>query len=193
MEIPAVLRERYRRLFRFYDRNGDGVHTLGGDFDPVARAIAARRQGRFPSPFPDLLGLLMATYRHENRRRDRDGNGVVDLEEFITSHGRVLAAFRATPRQARAFLEKAAGGFFDVLDLDGDGALELADLEAFARAYGHDVGGIGENLAGMLADLGLPPGRLPRAAFLTLVEQYWFDPSPKAPGRRLFEGVGLAA
>ncbi len=43
----------------------------------------------------------------------------------------------------------------------------------------------------MLAALGLPHGRLPRQAFLTLVEQYWFDPSPEAPGRHLFDGVDL--
>ena len=43
----------------------------------------------------------------------------------------------------------------------------------------------------MLAELNLPPGRLPRQAFLLLVEQFWFDPSPAAPGRRLFDGVPL--
>jgi hypothetical protein len=32
---------------------------------------------------------------------------------------------------------------------------------------------------------------LPRQAFLLLVEQFWFDPSPTTPGRRLFDGVPL--
>ena len=71
-------------------------------------------------------------------------------------------------------------------DLDGAGALELADLEAFARAYGKPTGGIRANLARMLAAFDLPPDRLPRAVFLTLVTQYWFDPSPEVPGRWLF-------
>ena len=55
--------------------------------------------------------------------------------------------------------------------------------------------GISEQMATldqMLAALGLPPGRLPRQAFLTLVEPYGFNPSPEAPGRHLFDGVGLA-
>ena len=73
-----------------------------------------------------------------------------------------------------------------------DGQLDLDDLAAFAAAYGHPTAGIAANLERMLAALGLPPGRLPRQAFLTLVEQYWFDPSPEAPGRCLFDGVGLA-
>ncbi len=85
------------------------------------------------------------------------------------------------PEASRAFIARAAGGFFDVLDLDQDGHLVLEDLAAFATAYGHTSGGIAANLAAMLAALGLPPDRLPRAAFLTLVEQYWFDPSPDAP------------
>jgi len=190
MQIPAVLVARYTRLFRFYDRDGDGVHTLSGDFTPVAERINARWGDR-STPSPNLLQLLLDTYAHENSRRDSDGSGSVDLKEFIDSHGRVLTAFLASPGPARAFIDRAAGGFFDLLDLDGDGALELADLQAFAAAYDHPVDGIGANLDAMLAELGLPPGRLPRTAFLTLVEQYWFDASPCAPGRRLFDGVPL--
>jgi Ca2+-binding EF-hand superfamily protein len=190
VSLPAELMRRYRRLFGFYDRDGDGRHTLEGDFEPVAVRIARRWQGR-PSRFPDLLGLLVDTYRHENARRDRNHDGTVDADEFVASHGQVFAAFQADPSGARAFMARAAGGFFDVLDLDGDGQLDLDDLAAFAAAYGHPTAGIAENLNRMLAALGLPPGRLPRQAFLTLVEQYWFDPSPEAPGRHLFDGVGL--
>jgi Ca2+-binding EF-hand superfamily protein len=190
VSLPAELMRRYRRLFRFYDRDGDGRHTLEGDFEPVAARIARRWQGR-PSRFPDLLGLLLDTYRHENERRDQNHDGTVDQEEFVASHGRVFAAFQADPQAAREFMARSAGGFFDVLDLDGDGQLDLDDLAAFAAAYGHTTAGIAANLDRMLAGLGLPPGRLPREAFLTLVEQYWFDPSPQAPGRHLFDGVGL--
>ncbi len=188
MAVPQVLIERYRRLFRFYDRDGDGLHSLERDFNPVARSIHARWQGHVP-PFADLLQLLLSTYEHENRRRDQDRNGTVELDEFVHSHQSVVAAYEANRDAARAFIARAAGGFFDVLDLDRDGALELADLEAFAAAYGHPVEGIAANLDQILRELELPAGRLPRQAFLTLVEQYWFDPSPTTPGRLLFGGV----
>lgn len=188
MPVPQVLIDRYRRLFRFYDRDGDGLHVLEQDFTPVARSLHARWQGRVP-PFADLLQLLLSTYQHENSRRDQDGNGTVEIDEFVASHKSVVAAYQANRDAARAFIARAAGGFFDVLDLDRDGALELADLEAFAAAYGHPVEGIAANLAQMLSELDLPAGRLPREAFLTLVEQYWFDPSPTAPGRLLFSGM----
>jgi len=189
--LPAGLIRRYRRLFAFYDRDGDGLHTLQADFEPVAALIAQRWRGR-TTPFPDLLQLLLATYRHENGRRDQNHDGQVDQAEFVASHGRVFAAFLADPAAARSFVARSAGGFFDVLDIDSDGQLDLDDLVAFAAAYGHPTTGIAANLERMLAGLGLPPGRLPRDAFLTLVEQYWFDPSPEIPGRHLFDGVGLA-
>jgi hypothetical protein len=191
MAIPEVLLDRYNSLFRFYDRQNTGVLTLGEDFAPAARRIEERWRGTTP-PFPNLLQVLLSTYAHEQQRRDRDGDGCVNLEEFLASHEAVLAAYRANPEQSRAFIERAAGGFFDVLDLDGDGALEIADLEAFAAAYGHSGEGIAANLNIMLAELGLPPERLPRQAFLTLVEQYWFDASPTTPGRRLFGGLLLS-
>lgn len=190
MQLPTTLIARYRRLFRFYDRDGNGLHSLAGDFKPVAESLNARWGERL-TPVPHLLQVLLDTYAHENSRRDSDASGSVDLQEFIASHGRVLAAFRSMPEQARRFIDRAAGGFFDVLDLDGDGVLELADVQVFAAAYGHPVEGIAANLDAMLAELGLPPGRLPRQAFLTLVEQYWFDPSPTVPGRLLFDGIPL--
>mgnify|MGYP003338047758 CR=1 FL=1 len=190
MSIPAALIDRYQRLFRFYDRDGDGVHTLSGDFLPVARDIASRSEAG-PNPRPHLLQVLIETYAHESLRRDADGDGRVTLEEFVASHAAALNAFQTEPDQAREFIARAAGGLFDALDIDGDGVLLPSDLAAFAASYGHPVEGISANLDRMLQELGLPPGRLPRQAFLTLVEQYWFDPSATTPGRLLFDGVGL--
>jgi len=113
---------------------------MDSDFQPAAEAIAARWQNR-TTPFPDLLQLLLDTYTHENQRRDLDRSGEVDEQEFVQSHASVIEAFGRMPEQARAFIARAAGGFFDVLDLNGDGELELADLEAYARAYGKPTAG----------------------------------------------------
>ena len=192
MQIPQALVERYQRLFRFYDRDRDGSHSLAGDFEPVAQDLYARWGDR-PTPFPDLLGLLLSTYRHEVERRDLDGSGAVSEEEFVASHASVIEAFGRLPQQARAFIAQSAGGFFDCLDLDADGCLVLADLEAYASAFGQPTAGIQANLSRMLAAFDLPPDRLPKAVFLELVAQYWFDPSGEAPGRWLFDfGVDLS-
>lgn len=184
--MDPELQRRYRQLFRFYDVHGDGSLSLESDFRPAAEAIAARWQGRI-TPFPDLLALLIATYQHENQRRDLDKSGDVDEQEFVQSHADVIDAFARSPDAAKAFIARAAGGFFDCLDLNGDGILELDDLEAYAMAYGKSVSGIRANLARMLTAFDLPTDRLPREVFLTLVAQYWFDPSPSVPGRWLFD------
>jgi hypothetical protein len=179
------LQRRYRRLFRFYDVDGDGRLCFDNDGRGVAEAIA-RRWAASGRCFPDLLPMLLGYYQHESQRRDLNKSGSVDEQEFVDSHAPALVAFADMPSKAIAFCERAAGVFFDALDLDGDGFLECQDLQAYARACGKPVEGIGDNLARMLADFDLPPDRLPRSVFLTLVRQYWFDPSPDVPGRWLF-------
>ena len=183
--MDPELQRRYRQLFRFYDVQGDGSLSVESDFQQVAEALAARWQNR-STPFPDMLGLLLGTYGHETERRDLNQDGVVDEQEFVESHAPVLQAFARMRPQAEAFITRAAGGFFDCLDLDRDGVLEVGDLEAYAAAYRKPTAGIRANLARMLAAFELPPDRLPRDVFLSLVQQYWFDPSPDVPGRWLF-------
>ncbi|MEB3104689.1 MAG: EF-hand domain-containing protein [Cyanobacteriota bacterium] len=183
--MDPELQRRYRQLFRFYDVQGDGALHVESDFQQVAETLAARWLNR-PTPFPNVLALLMGNYEHENERRDLNHDGEVDEQEFVASHARVVQAFTQMRPQAEAFIARAAGGFFDCLDLDRDGVLEVADLEAYAAAYRKPTAGIRANLARMLAAFELPPDRLPREVFLTLVQQYWFDPSPDVAGRWLF-------
>jgi hypothetical protein len=183
--MDPELQRRYRRLFHFYDLQGDGRLSMERGLRQVAEAIAGRWQGR-TAPFPNILQLLIDTYQHETVRRDLNTDGEVDEQDFVDSHASAVAAYASRREQAEAFIAKAAGGFFDCLDLDRDGVLELADLEAYASAYGKPTSGIRANLARMLAAFELPPDRLPRQVFLNLVAQYWFDPSPTVPGRWLF-------
>lgn len=183
--MDPELQRRYRQLFRFYDVQGAGALSMDGGFRRVAEILAARWQNRTP-PFPDIRNLLIKTYERETQRRDLDKNGEVHEQEFVDSHQPVVIAFQQQRGLAEIFITQAAGGFFDCLDLDRDGILELADLEAYAKAYGKPTEGIRGNLGRMLAAFNLPPDRLPRKIFLALVTQYWFDPSPKVPGRWLF-------
>jgi hypothetical protein len=101
---------------------------MEGDFRQVAEQLAARWENR-SAPFPNVLQLLIGTYQHELSRRDLNQNGVIDEQEFVQSHSAVITAFASMRPQAERFIERAAGGFFDCLDLNRDGVLELADLE----------------------------------------------------------------
>lgn len=184
--MDPELQRRYRRLFHFYDVQARGYLSLESSFRQAAESIAARWLGS-STHFPDLLGLLIATYKHENKRRDLDNRGIVNEAHFVQSHAEVIEAFAKYPEKSKKFIARAAGGFFDCLDLNSDGVLELDDIEAYAKAYGKPTGGVKANLARMLKAFDLPPDQLPREIFLTLVTQYWFDPSPSVPGRWLFD------
>lgn len=185
MPVHAELKRRYLQLFRFYDIDADGRLRFDSDGRGVAEAIAARWPAS-GGDVPDLLPQLLGYSRHEMERRDLDRDGSVDAQEFVDSHAPMLSAYAELPEQAIAFCDRAAGAFFDALDLDRDGVLNLEDLQAYARACRKPVAGIQENLARMLAAFALPPDRLTRDVFLTLVRQFWFDPSPDVPGRWLF-------
>jgi hypothetical protein len=50
-QLPPELVQRYRQLFRYYDRQGNGVLDLETDFQPAATSLAARWQGLSP-PLP---------------------------------------------------------------------------------------------------------------------------------------------
>ena len=179
------LKRRYRNLFSFYDKTGDGQLVFADDLAPVADAIDAR-WGNNKRPFPNLLKLLYATYQKENSNRDLNNDGQVEPDEFVEAHKRVVNNFQAVPDKARAFIRQAAGGFFSCLDLDQDGWLVPDDLAAYAEAYGHPSDWVETNLNTMLEMLGKPLGRIDLETFLLLIEQYWFDPSPNVPGARLF-------
>ena len=73
-----------------------------------------------------------------------------------------------------------------VAGLTSFGQAAFVGVGAYAAAYRKPTAGIRANLARMLAAFELPPDRLPREVFLTLVQQYWFDPSPDVAGRWLF-------
>ena len=179
------LKRRYQRLFRFYDKTGDGRLVFADDLAPVAAAIDAR-WGQNKRPIPNLLKLLYATYQKENSRRDLNHDGVVEPDEFVEAHEPVVQSFQSVPDKARAFIRQAAGGFFSCLDLDQDGWLVPDDLAAYAEAYGHSSDWVETNLNAMLQMLDKPLGRIDMETFLLLIEQYWFDPSPDVPGARLF-------
>ena len=75
--MDPELQRRYRRLFWFYDRQGEGVINMEGDFRQAAETLAARWQN-FRAPFHNILELLIATYQHETERRDLNQDGVVN-------------------------------------------------------------------------------------------------------------------
>ncbi|WP_239651668.1 EF-hand domain-containing protein [Neosynechococcus sphagnicola] len=171
------------------DRNSDGVVEYETDLLEVAKLIAQRK---FPEATPDyqeLFDLLARTYNWENTRRDLDHDGKVTPNEFIQGHEQLAKQMAAHPSEGIAFIAKAAGGFFDILDLDGDGYLSLADVQDYADAYCKGGDWVAANFtqlldsaaAGDASTLGMS-----KALFLELVRQFWFESDQTLPGSHLF-------
>ena len=82
-----------------------------------------------------MLDFLIAPYQHETDSGDLNHDAMVDEQDFVQSHTPIISAFNILRDQAEAFVALAADGFFDCLDLNRDGVLELADLEPYASSY----------------------------------------------------------
>jgi Ca2+-binding EF-hand superfamily protein len=137
--------QRFQRLFQFLDRNNDGFVEYKTDLLPVAEQLASRKFKEGTAEYLALFKLLSETYQWENSRRDRNHDGKVTMEEFVPGHEHIVEQMAANPDAGLDFIAKAAGGFFDVLDLDGDGYLSLMDVQAYAHAYGKEGEWVAEN------------------------------------------------
>lgn len=74
-------------------------------------------------------------------------------QKFVDSHEEVVSALARLPVQARIFIAKAAVGFLDCLNLNGDCVLELA--MAAARAEGESSVASAIQCAAMMKVAGL--------------------------------------
>lgn len=196
--LPENLSKRLLRLFRFMDRNGDGIVEYEADLLEVAKIIARRKYPEATPEYEHLFALLARTYKGENARRDLNWDGKVTPDEFLAGHQKLAQLMTAFPAQGVAFIAQAAGGFFDVLDLDGDGYLSLTDAQDYADAYCKGGDWVGANFTRLLAsdvtnDLTSPPlpaQGMSKAQFLELVRQFWFEPDENLPGSCLFGQPG---
>lgn len=191
--LPITLTKRLLRLFRFMDQNRDGVIEYEADLLAIAQKIAQRKFPTGTPDYQDLFELLAKTYSWENTRRDLNKDGKVTPDEFLEGHQKLAKQMAASPRQGIEFIAKAAGGFFDILDLDGDGYLSLSDVQDYANAYGKGGDWVEANFRALIAS-NLPENTpeeviqrgMPKAQFLELVRQFWFEPDDSLPGSRLF-------
>lgn len=184
--LPESLAQRFQRLFRFMDRNGDGLLDYEADLLVVAQRFAERKFAPGTPGYENLLQLLAQTYTWENSRRDLNHDGHVTLEEFVTSHAGVVQMMASHPEESIAFIARAAGGFFDILDTDNDGFLTVTDVQDYAEAYGKGGAWVSENFQQLIAGTETASQGMAKAQFLELVRQYWFEPDNTWPGAYLF-------
>lgn len=127
LQVSDFLEEKWRRAFRFYDRNNDGVIT-SEDFEMIAEYISKKtganeeEASKTRHEFVKWHGLIQP-----------DPSKVLDLEAFVNG-GRELFKDLNNLIQLNSTM---ASDFFDRMDLDKDGKISFQELSIFYEAVGY--------------------------------------------------------
>lgn len=97
--------EEFKQVFALFDKDGSGTISA----KEIGNVLRALGQNLTEAELVDLV-----------RERDKDGNGELDLEEFIRLWGKMLKEDETEEDLLEAF---------NVYDKDGDGLISLEDLK----------------------------------------------------------------
>ncbi|CAJ0586759.1 unnamed protein product, partial [Mesorhabditis spiculigera] len=113
--IDSIKEGELREIFKDFDKNGDGRITC------EELEMALLRLGERPSN--TKIGQLI-------QQADTDGNGVIDIDEFLSVWRRQMAE----PNEQRELAE-----VFSVFDVDGDGLISESDLNQLFLSLGRPI------------------------------------------------------
>jgi Ca2+-binding EF-hand superfamily protein len=181
--LSAFRRAKLAHQFRIYDTNADGVLERT-DLLRVADALAAAR-GDEPgsAAYQTLSTHYEELWAPLQRRAGGALHAKVTLEGYLAWHTEVLADVTTYEKA----LGRMAGLLFDVFDEDGDGVVNLAEYERFARCTG-----IPGTPASWFPRLDLDnDGRLTRDEVRALAEQFYFSDDPHAPGNWFYGAMEI--
>ncbi|CAJ0959755.1 unnamed protein product, partial [Mesorhabditis belari] len=127
--IETIKETELREIFRDFDKNGDGRITC------EELEMALLKLGEMPSN--TKIGQLI-------QQADTDGNGVIDIDEFLSVWRRQMAE----PNEQRELAD-----VFSAFDVDGDGLISEDDLNQLFLSLGRPIQGIDLAQMLILADL----------------------------------------
>lgn len=172
-------RRKLTRYFEVHDLDGDGRIELA-DFDRVAENLRTRRG--LPADAPAVAALRSA-YRGFwstlQAAADTDGDGGVDLEEWLAHWDRVLADDRRYQAEVAEVLHR----LFALFDQDRTAAIEADEFCDFHAAHGLSPA-FARSVFMDLDDDG--DGAVDWTEFLEMAHAFYLGDDPGAAGNRLF-------
>eukprot|EP01084_Bolivina_argentea_P120882 214292_1 len=118
--ISAAEKEEFRDAFKLFDKDGDGVITV----DEIYTVFQSLKFKQFSKK--DVKKMVAAV--------DIDGNGEIDLDEFI-----VLLRRKRTGKKATMTSEQELEMAFKVFDADGGGSIDADELAAIMQQLGENL------------------------------------------------------
>eukprot|EP00483_Globobulimina_turgida_P002450 UN02454 len=118
--ISDAEKEEFRDAFKLFDKDGDGVITVEEIYE-VFQSLGFKKYNK-----KHIKKMVQAV--------DIDGNGDIDLDEFI-----VLLRSKQSGHQAKMTAEKELEAAFNVFDKDGGGSIDAKELALIMQSLGEKL------------------------------------------------------
>lgn len=180
MGLTDLQRRKYEALFRAYDVDENQVLERSDHTDIVENACKLRGYHPHTREYHDFHAKMIGIWEDLEALADADGDFTVGPDEWLEFY----ESFHNTPREKYDQVIGARNGLMiDMVDLDGDNALNLAEYRQFLECYHID----GQHGATSFPKLDLNgDGRISKPELLQLMEQWVFSDDPASPGNYLF-------
>lgn len=177
---PAGLRRRkLTRYFEVHDLDGDGRIGLA-DFERVVENLRSRRGLAADAASVEALRSAYRSFWSSLRESaDTDGDGEVDLGEWLAHWERVLGDDRRYQREVADIVRR----LFALFDQDGTAAIEADEFCDFHAAHGLSPAFARTVFVDLDHD---GDGAVDWEEFLEMAHAFYLGTEPDAPGNRLF-------
>lgn len=181
--LTDLQRRKLTRYFRVYDIDDDGRIGLA-DFERVVENV--RILHGLPSGSPAHRALRDAYLRRWEALRlsaDTDGDGGVDLDEWLASWDGVLRSDDRYEVEVATVVRR----LLELFDTDEDGVLGPREFADFFGIYGLSTDLAHSTFARLDAD---GDGMITRAELLEISHEFYRGNDPDAPGNHLYGPLG---
>ena len=176
--LTELQARKWTRLFHVYDANGNGV-VEKEDYEEIFQNVVASRNLISGTPEYDrLYAEFMEDWEELRKDADKNNNGKIELSEWLEHGDR-----RSNNTEMYQTVLDLASHIFELLDLNGDGAISLEEYKTFYRSWR-----LSEELAAeIFPKLDLDDdGGISKKEFMVLIWQFHHSDDPDAPGNLFF-------
>lgn len=176
--LTELQTRKWTRLFHVYDADGNGV-VEKTDFETIFQNVAVARNLTPGSPeYQKLHAKFMEDWEYLQKDVDKNNNGQIDIQEWL-EHGE----HRINSPEMYQTVIDLANQMFELLDLDGNGVISLAEYKTVLQSWRVSEDVAAENFPKL--DLN-GDGAINKDEFVELVRQFHTSDDPDSPGNFFF-------